>query len=186
MRTFIALEISDESRSSLAQLIESIKPELGKLSWVKPENIHLTMKFIGEIDEKMIPDIERELNHVAAKTSVMSVNIRSLGCFPNPRRARVLWAGLRGNLEQLEFLKRDVEESMTKIGLEKDNKKFSPHVTLARIKKPVDTARLTSILKEHDNSDYGKEEFDHIALIKSDLTPSGANYTRLFKADFPK
>lgn len=179
MRTFIALELSRESQEALGRLIEEVRPELGRLSWVKPENMHLTLKFLGEVAEESIEGIKEALSRIAEEHSKIRYRILGLGCFPNARRPRVLWAGMKGEIEKAAALQAAVEEALSRLGFQKENRRFSPHITVARIKGYIDSQQLSSVLGRYGAKLIGRESGGIIALMKSELRPGGAVYTRL-------
>lgn len=179
MRTFIALELSQESKESLGRVIEDVRPELGRLSWVKPENLHLTLKFLGEVAEERLEGIKDVLSRIAGEHSHFSYRIVGLGCFPNARRPRVLWAGMKGEIDKAEALYAAVDEKLGRLGFPREKRRFSLHITLARIKGFIRTERLSEVLKRNGSKLISEESGGIIALMKSELRPGGAVYTRL-------
>jgi 2'-5' RNA ligase len=179
MRTFIAVEISESTRNTLAQVISDIKLALGRLSWVRPENMHVTLKFLGEIQNEREENIAAALQAVARDFNPFGYEAESLGCFPNPRRARVLWAGMRGSLNTFTTLAESVDKAMNSLGFRKETRPFSPHITLARIRKPIKPQLLVEAIEQYQGEFFGDEWVEGISLMKSDLKPDGAVYTRL-------
>ena len=179
MRTFIALEISQSTREALGNLAAGLKPRLGRISWVKPGRMHLTLKFLGEIEENLAGPIGDGLEEICAARAPFSLEVRGLGCFPNPRRPRVIWAGLQGDIERAGELQRAIDRRLEQLGFAPENKPFSPHVTLGRVKGDVRVGELQRALEEYSNSEFGIENFDQVMLMRSQLRPEGPVYTPL-------
>lgn len=196
IRTFVAIELDPTLRSALGQLQSRLKqvipnrlPSGARIQWVRPDSIHLTLKFLGDTDETRLGDIERALAHAAASRARFSLEVSVLGVFPDLRAPRVLWVGLSGRQDQgqthapdpLARLAGDIDQAMATLGFPLEKRPFSPHLTLARIKehaREVGRALAGSGVMEHPQS-LGTLSVQAIALIKSELKPSGAVYTRL-------
>ena len=129
MRLFTAIDISDDVRHQLGVLLDRLRP-LAKLSWTMPDSMHITTKFIGEWPEERLEEMKRALSSVGSP-GAFEVGIRDLGWFPNPRHPRVLWSGVHGGAA-LEALAHATEEAVHSIGVPREERKYSPHLTLAR------------------------------------------------------
>ena len=182
MRLFVALEIPAHVRNHLTALIR----ELSKLEtssahkragWVRPENLHVTLKFIGETPPDKLVSIRGELNAVRSDSS-LELRFRGLGCFPNERRPRVLWAGMEA-MPNLASLAGEIEERLEKLGIERDPRSFTPHLTLARFDPPGISQELRSKVRENSTHDFGSLHTSEFHLIQSKLKPTGAEYTTL-------
>src|SRR5512134_3125603 len=183
MRLFIAIELPLEIKQGLAKMQEQLKGGGAGASWTRPEGIHLTLKFLGEVPETKVPEIMSALTAAVRGTGKFRLAVGGAGAFPNVRNPRVLWVGVSGALENLAALQAAVEGVMVKLGFEPEDRKFSPHLTLARIK----------YLRPRDNwqkavegiKDISLEEFeaDGVSLMKSELKPSGAVYTEMGRAE---
>lgn len=187
IRSFIALELSEEIYRNLGKLIESLKKGVqftpSRPSWVKPESIHLTLKFLGNIDENMVAPISEVVKTAAEETSAFTIRIRDLGVFPDERRPRVLWCGMTKGEMQTTTLQKKIDRSLLSLGFEKEKRPFHPHLTLARIKSLKGTAALMNIIKANQqNSFVGECQIDRLILFRSELHPDGARYTKLFEA----
>ena len=179
MRTFIALEISQSTRSALASVAAQLKPRLGRISWVKPDRMHLTIKFLGEIEEKLAGLIGENLEQVCAAAKPFALEVVGLGCFPNPRRPRVVWAGLEGDIDRARELQRAVDACLKPLGFSPEKRPFSPHVTLGRVKGDVRAAELQQAIEQHAGTLFGTEGFSEVVLMRSQLRPQGPIYTPL-------
>jgi RNA 2',3'-cyclic 3'-phosphodiesterase len=183
MRLFIAIELPLEIKQGLAKMQEQLKGGGAGASWTKPEGIHLTLKFLGETPESQVPEILQTLAAAVRGTGKFRVDVAGAGAFPNARNPRVLWIGVAGDLEKLQALQASVEEALRKLGFEPEDRKFSPHLTLARIKylRPRDNWQ-TAIGKISDVN-LGGFDADHVSLMKSELKPSGAVYTEMGRVE---
>ncbi len=184
MRTFIAIGIPDEVKAMLIEAQRSLKNSGAvDASWPRPEGIHLTLKFLGEVSESKIPDISNGLRHAVKGNGPFRLELGSIGTFPNSKKTRVVWVGLSGEVEKLSRLQATVEDAMTGIGFERDERSFTPHLTLGRIK--FIRSRDGWIKALAEAKDIRPSGFDVVAiyLMKSELTPSGALYTEIRKID---
>jgi 2'-5' RNA ligase len=177
MRAFIAILIPDEIRKKLAQPRDE-KLVLGEVRWVAEENLHLTLKFLGEVEEKKVADVIAALERAASRHPPMTLVAHGLGFFPNLRSPRVFWAGLEPN-PTLSALSADVERECAALGFEKEDRPFSGHITLARIRGRVKVAR-ESISSETPH--FGDWPVREIVLVESKLSPKGAQYFPVAKA----
>jgi 2'-5' RNA ligase len=177
LRTFIAIEIPDAIQTKIAQLQEELKPARESISWTKAHKIHLTLKFLGEVEETLLPDIIKEVTSVCTTQTPFDFEIKNMGCFPNPRRARVVWVGTDNPGQQLSTLAKNIEDCLIQFGFSKENRKFNPHLTIGRVKSPLGESFIETIKAK---SFYGgRITAAEIAVIKSDLKPTGAVYTPL-------
>ena len=136
IRSFIAIELSPEIRQSLARLQEKLKAAGNPpVRWVDPANIHLTLKFLGDIDSGITGRITAALEAAARDTHPCSIEVSGLGVFPNPRRVQVVWVGLTGEMEKLNRLQKSIEDGLMPLGFPPEGRAFSPHLTLARVKR---------------------------------------------------
>jgi len=190
IRTFIAVDISDKVRSGLGRLIDNLKKGVkftpARPSWVRPESIHLTLKFLGNIEEEKAGSIGEALRKIAGETKPFTLRIRDLGVFPSQRRPRVLWCGVTKGEKQICHLQKMVDRAMAGFGFEKERRPFHPHLTLARIKSPRGTGALMNIVAGQRSVLVGECLIDRLILFRSELHPSGARYTRLVEAPFPE
>ena len=174
VRLFVALVFPAEIKTVLSDLIADLRPRGQGIKWVEPKNIHLTLKFIGEIPEKKVEPIIDALDEVLAGRKKFQGRIVGCGGFPNLRQPRVLWVGLEGGEPAVELAK-EINHKLIPIGVKSEKKRLSPHLTLGRIKRPSDLSELTSYM-ESLNFDGGSVILDTVALVKSTLTPGGPIY----------
>jgi 2'-5' RNA ligase len=177
MRLFVALEIPSAVRGNLAALLESLRAVSPQTRWVRPENLHVTLKFMGEVPETKLAATRSVLAGVRSDQPV-TVDFRGLGFFPNEKRPRVFWAGIEAS-PNLKTLAADIESVVEKLGIPREQRPFSPHLTLARFEPPGLPERLRSAIQENAAREFGSLRTNQYHLIESKLKPSGAEYTTL-------
>ena len=184
IRAFLAMDPPPEVLRRIADIQEALKKTLrGSISWVRPEGIHLTLKFFGDMAADNLPPISEVVSGQAAGTRPLYLNIKGLGMFPGIRRPRVLWLGVGGEVARLIALQRVLDQGFERCGIKQEERPFRAHLTLARIKSPQGLSGLDKVLEEKEAESAGPFEAKGLILFKSDLTPKGARYTVL--ADFP-
>jgi 2'-5' RNA ligase len=155
-----------------------------QVKWVRPENIHLTLKFLGDIDPGDVDKIGRAMSAAAEGFAPFTLAVGSVGVFPGIKRPRVIWVGLNGQIRTLMELQHTLAENMAAVGFPKEKRQFKGHLTLGRIREAINPLAIRRIIEEY--SDLRSEDFtvDRTVLFKSDLKPSGAVYTRLQQVEF--
>src|SRR4030042_1106219 len=139
IRSFIAIELEDHVKNELSVLIDTLRMDGQKLvKWVRPAGIHVTLKFLGSIKQSMLQPIQNVVEGVCHNTAVFNLSLSGLGFFPGPRKPRVLWIGMGGDLEELARLQSAIDSGLSRLGFEAGKREFSPHITLGRL----DAARL--------------------------------------------
>jgi len=183
VRAFIAVEMPRHITAALEAVQNSLKPFNLKIRWVRPETIHLTLKFLGDIRPDTVDSIGRVLLATAAAHEPLSLWAKGGGVFPGVRNPRVIWTGLSGQVQELQLLHRALETNLTAIGFESENRPFRGHLTLGRAKGVVDPVKLSAALDQM--AAFATEPFtaERIILFQSDLKASGAVYTPLTSAD---
>jgi 2'-5' RNA ligase len=181
MRLFIAIELPEDSKKLITKVQSILKDRGLDAGWTKPEGIHLTLKFLGEVEETKVNGINTALSDACKGIQRLQLEIAEAGAFPNTRNPRVIWLGVSGDTEQLASLQRAIEAAMTKIGFEKEERKFSPHLTLARIKAPRPRDNWPQALESIKDVKFPAFSAASVSLMKSELKPSGAVYTEIGK-----
>ncbi len=191
IRAFVAIELDAPLKNALALAQADFRNRLQKVmgpdvrvQWVKPESVHLTLKFLGDIPDERVTEIETTLACVAGAHTRCTVDVGGLGAFPDARAPRVLWIGLSGQVEGLTRLAAAVEHALVALGFAPEPKPFNPHLTLARIKeraRDIGRALAAGRLLEQ-TAPIGTAMVNAITLMKSELKPSGAVYTKLCEA----
>ncbi|MDP2646144.1 MAG: RNA 2',3'-cyclic phosphodiesterase [Desulfobacterales bacterium] len=181
LRAFIAIELPEKIILSLGRLQESLKAEGLNIRWVRPENIHLTLKFLGGIPFPHIEKIRDAVCRQADGFAPMTLSAKGVGVFPDPRRPRVMWVGLAGQTGFLTRLQKLLDEELAAIHYPRENRAFTGHLTLGRVKGPMDPLKLTAAMENHGGFESGSFVADHIVLFNSELRPSGAVYSKLLQ-----
>ena len=179
IRCFIAIEIPKTIQNQLAQIQGTLRNQIEKASWVKPGNIHLTLKFLGDIDPDDLESIGKAIERVTSHHRSFSLRVGGLGAFPNFARPRVLWAGIKVGGNRVSVLARDINAALSDCGFPLDTKKFNPHLTLARLKERIDLRPYTNQYRQYDRMDGAEMSVTTISLIQSQLHPTGAIYSTL-------
>ncbi|MDZ7342600.1 MAG: RNA 2',3'-cyclic phosphodiesterase [candidate division KSB1 bacterium] len=179
IRTFIAVTIPADIQRQIAELQAKLKAAGGKVSWPRSENIHLTLKFLGDTDNRRLNEIARGLAQAAATVSPFELKIGSVGAFPNLKYPRVIWVGAVSEGNQLQLLVHNIEEQMSALGFEKERRPYSAHLTLGRVKDVRGIQTTLEKLQQFEKFEGGSFEVDAIHLIKSELHPAGSIYTLL-------
>ncbi len=184
MRVFVAVDIDETIQAALADLQNNIRTdaqvEKGEAAWVKPNLMHLTVKFLGEIDDERAPDVCKMTQDIAARHKRFTVDVSNVGTFGRP--AKVLWVGIGENSPELVTLQKDIEETFAQAGFPKEDRQFSGHLTLCRIKSFKAAKKLTQTVNEYAKVPLGSQTIDAIRVYKSQLTPDGPVYTLLQKS----
>lgn len=182
MRVFLAVELDPETRSALEAFQRQLHEMLPAINWVRPQSWHLTVKFLGEVEENQLEPIKRAVEKAVSNCSSFSLQIEGFGGFPHLRNPRVLWAGVTGQVDELHLLALHVDEALSPLGFPLESKPFRAHLTLARIK---DRARevgvaLTKLDVLENVHFFGELTVERLCLFRSELKPTGANYHRLW------
>ena len=184
IRCFIAIEIPETIQNQLARIQGTLRNQIQKASWVKPSNIHLTLKFLGDVDPEDLESIGEAIEGVAIRHRSFSLRIGGLGTFPNFARPRVMWAGVKVGGERVSAIAQDINVALGDCGFSLDIKKFNPHLTIARLKERIDLRPYTNQYRQYDRIDGAEMSVDTISLIQSQLHPTGAIYSTLESYSF--
>jgi 2'-5' RNA ligase len=183
IRSFIAIELGDDEKRALERIQSKLKRELPPVRWVKPATMHLTLKFLGYVEEDQIPRIVEIVNSAARGCGPFRMRLKCIGAFPNSRNPRTIWIGVREESGALKRLAAELEKLLSRIGIEPEDRPFSPHLTLGRVKERGDRNTFESVLTVFKDQDAGEVQVDRISLMRSDLTPQGPIYTELHLVD---
>lgn len=185
LRTFIALDIPSHIQQAIQQNADNLRKAIGdSVRWVTVKNIHLTLKFLGDVSPADVDVLTRMLRAEADSCPAFELTVGGLGSFPNSKRIRVLWVGIQAPAE-LDALQRGIESACARLGFESDPRPFSPHLTLGRVRdtaSAADLQRIRKTVEETTIDSLGTARVDSVHLYKSDLKPGGSVYTRLFSA----
>jgi RNA 2',3'-cyclic 3'-phosphodiesterase len=184
IRTFIAIELGQAHHRALRELQLRFKRSSAASSvrWVAPENIHLTLKFLGDIDADAMPALQTAAAGACVGIEPFELSLKGAGAFPNTRRPNVVWVGLGGRVECVVLLAQRLDDACAALGLPRDDRPFSPHLTLGRLKReanPGDRQMVGELIDRAAIGELGLLQVERVSVMKSELHPSGSIYTRL-------
>ena len=180
IRSFLAIDPPEEIRREIGRIQNRLKKTVrGDIRWVRPESIHLTLKFFGDIRPEVIESISAVAGKAATEVGPFELAIGGTGVFPDMNRPRVVWLGMDGEVERLASFQKGLERALAEIGFPAEARPFRPHLTLGRIRSPKGPSGLAEALEQAKMDAGAKFTATGLCLFKSDLTPRGAVYTRL-------
>lgn len=183
LRVFVAIELPGEVKTEIAGLVSSIDAlGLRGARTVRPEGIHLTLKFLGDVSAEAIPEIRSAMDAAASEATPFDLSLGDAGVFPSAAAARVLWVGVVGDLDHLNRLQQAVEQSLSRLGFRPERRGFNPHITVGRLRDSVsrsDRRRVTDALFSHECARPGIS-VERVSLIRSVLRPDGAIYEPIY------
>ena len=174
MRCFVAVDVSDRAREQIGEFQRSLKSGAGGVRWVKPDRMHLTLAFLGEVTDEFADSVKMVLPEAVTGLSTFQSRLHGVGAFPSPGRARVVWVGIDQGKEELVRLQQAVVAGLTQVGFKPERRPFSPHLTLGRLRQPADVSALVE--REFTSQGF---MVDRVVLYQSILKPEGPDYTRL-------
>ncbi len=174
MRAFIGIEVTDDVRAALTRVQRDFSGCSAKVKWVAPANVHLTMKFLGEIDDEMAGNVASAMAE-AAGSGPVGFQVHGLGQFPPRGKPRTLWAGVSDGADAVVALFTKLDAALGPLGFEKE-RRFVPHVTIGRVKSPRGADELTPVIERHAGTVFGTCPAEEMVLFRSTLTPQGAIY----------
>lgn len=184
IRAFIAIELPEEIHEGLKKLQNELKDRMRDVRWTKYENVHLTLKFLGDTETKKIDAIGKALQDIADSFSPFVISLAGIGAFPNSRKPSVIWTGINKGINETISLANQIEKAMEKFGFEREKRSFKPHLTIGRVREIKYPSELKATLDNSNIGEIGKFTADRISLKKSQLDPAGSIYTTLFEASF--
>jgi len=184
LRSFIAIELPEETKLELARLQNRLKASCGycPAKWVAPQSIHLTLNFLGDVDTARLEEIKQAIALTASQFEPFELRLAESGAFPNLERPQVVWVGLKGDIGRLEQIQKQLELRLVPLGFRAENRPFSPHLTLARLRDEAsagDRKRLGQAIAAAACDTGCMVPVTAINLMKSELTSAGPVYTRL-------
>lgn len=177
MRLFVALDVPDETRRALGGVIQKFQSVCRAARWMRAESIHVTLKFIGEVEEAKLPAIKDSLANVKSSGPI-EIAFGNFGFFPTERRPRVFWLGIESGPE-LAALAADISSALEPVGIPREERAFRPHLTLARFKTEKGLSKLREIVAPLAHQNFGNTVATQFHLYESVLNPSGAVHTKL-------
>jgi RNA 2',3'-cyclic 3'-phosphodiesterase len=179
IRAFLAIELPEAIRSGLARVQEELKRSRADVRWVTPGNIHLTLKFFGNVPDDEIEALAQVAQDAAAATAPLQLQATGAGAFPSANAPRVVWLGLGDDLVPLPQLFYRLEKAFAALGYPPEGRAFNPHLTLGRVKSPANRERLARLLTKLPPADWPPFEVKELILFQSVLSPQGSKYTPL-------
>lgn len=183
VRSFIAIELPDELKAELAQLITQLQSvNQPRVKWVDPYNIHLTLKFLGNVAVNRLDGIVGVMEEATRGIGSFHLEVGELGVFPNLKRVQVAWVATKGNLDKIGQLQQRIESGLVPLGFTPESRRFTPHLTLARLRNqatPDERQRFGELIASTSFESVHGIEVDSISLMKSQLTREGAIYSRI-------
>jgi 2'-5' RNA ligase len=183
VRTFVAVETSEAVRRLAEELIEKLRAAKANVKWVERHNMHLTLKFLGDVPAGEIPQVCEAVQKAVAAAQPVELHLRGAGAFPRAARPSTVWLGVAAGEEELAAVQRDVERALAKLGYPKEGRRFEPHLTLGRVRDSGPAvAELGRLLKQHADFDAGPFTVSEAVVFSSQLTPKGPIYEALSRA----
>ena len=189
IRTFIAIDLPTAGKESLAKLTNGLRQQgLEGLRWVRPQGVHLTLKFLGDIDPELVPQVDAAIRRAAQGVAPFQLSLSGVGVFPGRDSPRVVWVGVDGDLAALGRLQARVEGEIEPLGIPRDRRGFNAHLTLARVRGRLPTAQLRQLTSALDNPDavpHFQWQAAEVIFVHSTLTPDGTVYLNLATVPLP-
>jgi len=182
IRAFIAVEINSAVRAGLAAAQNALRKAEGRASWVRPQNIHCTLVFLGDIFQSAADALQEILAGAVTGVRPFEIEIAQLGFFGSPRAPRIVWAGIAGETGALIALQEKICGAVLQAGLQPDQKPFKPHLTIGRVRSGRNAAGLLGALAENKNKSFGSFAVESVVLMQSRLGAQGPEYTPLYSA----
>ncbi len=190
-RMFIALELPEVALEAIDRAQRRLKQAIPEraVRWVRPEGIHLTLKFLGDVPREQVAAVQEGLAAAAAGHRPLALGVEGIGCFPNTQRPRVVWLGVTGDLRQLEALQRSVEQHIAPLGFPTEGRGFTPHLTLGRTQRNAsrdEVAQIGRAVEKGIDGWLATWQADTLSLMRSQLRPDGAVYTQVHRVDLER
>jgi 2'-5' RNA ligase len=180
VRTFIAVGLIQSIRDRCVSMQETLARIGTDVKWVEVENMHVTLLFLGEVDERVMPDVCREVAVCCEQYEGFTLGVETLGCFPNPRRPKIVWVGIGEGRDELVALHDALEPPLLELGCyRREDRPYSPHVTLGRVQGDNNTDKLAAELVKRASWKAGETEIREVLVMSSELTPKGPTYAVL-------
>ena len=183
IRTFVCLEIPPSEKERIAALRARLERHGARVGWIAPANVHLTLSFLGDVEQERIAEVSGVVARAAERSSALELRLERAGGFPSLARPRVLWVGITGEVDRLRAVQADVAGELEAIGFPRERRAFSPHLTIGRVKNERDPA-LSALARDVRATLLEGDPFlvSEIVTMRSELLPGGARYTPLARA----
>ena len=183
VRTFIAIDPGEGVRERLVALQESLRRSVAEVKWVEPDNLHVTLLFLGEVDQRALMPVCRAVEETAQRHAAFEMSVVGTGCFPNARRPRVVWIGVGQGGRETCALHDALEEPLSQLGCyRREERAFAPHITLGRIRGTIAGDRLVEALAKKQTYLAGEATIGEVLIMSSELSSRGPRYTVMSRA----
>ena len=181
IRSFLAFELPLDIKNTVKAALDQAKQHDLTIKWIPLMNIHLTVVFLGNIKEEDIPAMGKRIQESCQRTAHFHISLDNMGCFPNKRNPRVLWLGLKGEIERMSFFRDELQNQLIPFGITPEKRPFKPHLTLGRFKKPDkrNAFKIGKLIESYQDVNDSEQILPELVQFRSDLKPSGAVYTRI-------
>jgi len=186
MRAFIAVEIDNLTKQKISDLISNLKKSGADVKWITEDQMHLTLKFLGNIDESKTREISDVLSSISSNFKSFTISLSNIGAFPNLNRPRIIWVGIDKGAEYLKTISEKIETGLKKLEFEKEDREFNLHLTLGRVKTSKNLSELKKLLNETLFNSQNEIKINSLILFQSTLTPKGAIYSKLSTINLQK
>ncbi|MBS3815365.1 MAG: RNA 2',3'-cyclic phosphodiesterase [Hadesarchaea archaeon] len=183
-RSFISIEIEEEIKNRLTKIQNELVRTGADLKLVEPENIHLTLRFLGDVPEDDLTEIKSAIQDSKKVIGPFKLQVKGMGVFPKPSYIRVIWAGVGNGSDETTAIRKSLDQNLTEIDYPPDRKDYTPHLTIARVKTGKNKDSLNEIVNENSEEDFGSCMVNGIELKESELTPEGPIYSTIEKFEF--
>jgi len=184
IRTFLALDLEASIRDHLASAVRGLPEADAKIRWVATENLHVTLKFLGDVPDGDVPAVCHAVSELAGRIEPFDFDVSGLRCVPPAGKVRMVWAAARGSADRLATLFREAESALGELGFPRERRGIHPHVTLGRVKLVRDAAALRAAAARYAETLFGTQHASGIVVYRSELTPRGPLYTPMAHGDF--
>jgi 2'-5' RNA ligase len=178
LRAFVAVNISEQQRDEVGRVLANLSSYDVRVRWVKIGNVHVTLKFLGDTSEKVLPDLYHAIGECLADQHAFDLSLAKLGCFPNARYPRIIWIGIDSGYEALKGMSRRIEGAVEPFGFKREKRKFSAHLTIGRVR---DNKNISSLIEDISNWDFASSvaKISKVVFYQSTLRQQGPIYTSL-------
>lgn len=184
IRSFIAIHLDETVRKAVGSEVEQLKPLARSVSWVPAQNLHLTLKFLGELQPDALETVKEGLIEGVSEAAPFTLAFHGLGAFPGLARPRVIWVGVVQGGRECQALQARVDAALARRGFPKEARPYTPHLTIGRVRDPRGLTALQQAITQDARKEFGGQSVSSISLTRSDLNPAGALYTELCTVSF--
>ena len=178
LRLFVAIQIPGEIRRRLAEVEGKLKASGADVKWVPEQNFHVTLKFLGYVEPDRLDEVNAAVKAALEGLPPFGITLSGVGAFPKPSRPSVVWVGITAGGEELKTLAERIERGLEQIGFDREARAFNPHITMGRVRSPMNLGRLSEIMEGLSEVEVGSFEVGSVAVMRSDLRPTGPVYTQ--------